>query len=48
VWKQQLGKRIEANPETAEKALAAGEAAAKALWRALDGIEARRMTKAVA
>ncbi len=48
VWKQQLGKRIEANPETADKALAAGEAAAKALWRALDGIEARRMTKAAA
>jgi pyrroloquinoline-quinone synthase len=46
VWRQQLGKRLEANPEAAEKALAAGEDAAKALWRALDGIEARRMTKA--
>jgi len=43
VWRQQLAKRLEANPEMAEKALAAGEAAAKALWRALDGIEARRM-----
>ena len=48
VWQQQLAKRIEANPETADKALAAGEAAAKALWRALDGIESRRMAKAVA
>ena len=46
VWKQQLKKRIEAKPEAAEKALNAAEAAAKALWRALDGIEARRMTPA--
>ena len=46
VWRQQLGKRLEANPEAAEKALAAGEDAAKALWRARDGIEARRMVKA--
>ncbi len=48
VWKQQLGKRVEAHPEAAEKALAAGEAAAIALWRALDGIEARRTAKAAA
>jgi pyrroloquinoline-quinone synthase len=48
VWRQQLGKRLEANPEMAEKALAAGENAAKALWRALDGIEARRTAKAAA
>lgn len=47
-WRQQLGKRVEANPEAAEKALAAGEASAKALWRALDGIEARRTAKAAA
>jgi len=45
VWRQQLGKRIEAHPEMAEKALAAGEAAAQALWHALDGIEARRLAK---
>jgi pyrroloquinoline-quinone synthase len=45
VWRQQLGKRLEANPQTAEKTLAAGERAAKALWRALDGIEARRMAR---
>ena len=42
VWKQQLKKRVEARPETAMKALDAAEAAAKALWTALDGIEARR------
>lgn len=42
VWHKQLEKRIKAKPETAEKALAAAEGAAKALWKALDGIEARR------
>ncbi len=42
VWRKQLEKRVQANPETAEKALAGAEAAAKALWAALDGIEARR------
>jgi pyrroloquinoline-quinone synthase len=46
VWKQQLKKRIEAQPEAAEKALKAAESAAKALWRALDGIDARRMATA--
>jgi pyrroloquinoline-quinone synthase len=46
VWRQQLGKRLETNPQESEKALAAGEEAAKALWRALDGIEERRTTKA--
>jgi len=48
VWRQQLGKQVESNPEMAEKALAAGENAAKALWTALDGIEARRLAKAAA
>src|SRR5277367_3970936 len=48
VWRQQLGKRLEANPEMAEKALEAGENAAKALWHALDGVEARRTAKAAA
>jgi pyrroloquinoline-quinone synthase len=48
VWRQQLAKRLEANPEMAEKALAAGENAAKALWHALDGIEARRTAKVAA
>ena len=42
VWQQQLAKRLEANPQAAERALAAGEGAAKALWRALDGIEQQR------
>jgi pyrroloquinoline-quinone synthase len=46
VWRQQLGKRLEANPQAEENTLTAGEDAAKALWRALDGIEARRMAKA--
>jgi pyrroloquinoline-quinone synthase len=42
VWRKQLEKRVQANPEAAEKALAAAETASKALWSALDGIEARR------
>jgi len=42
VWQQQLAMRLEADPQAAERALAAGEAAAKALWRALDGIEQQR------
>jgi pyrroloquinoline-quinone synthase len=46
VWRAQLVKRVEANPQTAERALNAAEAAAKALWTALDGIEARRMQAA--
>jgi pyrroloquinoline-quinone synthase len=48
VWRKQLEKHIAANPENAEKALAAGENAAKALWTALDGIEARRQTRVAA
>jgi pyrroloquinoline-quinone synthase len=48
VWRQQLGKRLEENPQVAEKALIAGEKAARALWEALDGIEERRVTKAAA
>jgi pyrroloquinoline-quinone synthase len=46
VWREQLGKRVAANPQTADHALAAAEAAAKALWTALDGIEERRMAQA--
>jgi len=42
VWRDQLEKRVKANPEMAEKALAAAENAAKALWHVLDGFEARR------
>jgi pyrroloquinoline-quinone synthase len=46
VWHNQLEKRVAAHPETAPAALDAAENAAKALWRALDGIEARRMATA--
>jgi pyrroloquinoline-quinone synthase len=46
VWCKELEKRIAASPETAEKALDAAENAAQSLWRALDGIEERRMAKA--
>jgi pyrroloquinoline-quinone synthase len=46
VWQKQLEKRVTANPESAEKALDAAEDAARMLWKALDGIEARRTTLA--
>jgi pyrroloquinoline-quinone synthase len=46
VWRDQLGKLLSENPEASEKALNSAESAAKALWTALDGIEARRMAKA--
>lgn len=46
VWRQQLARRLESHPEAAEKALSAGETAAKALWTALDGVEARRLAMA--
>ncbi len=48
VWRNQLGKRIAAHPEAADAALDAAENAARMLWTALDGIEARRMATAVA
>jgi pyrroloquinoline-quinone synthase len=44
IWRTQLEKRIAAHPETAEAALNAAEDAARMLWLALDGIEARRTT----
>src|SRR5271156_4852572 len=46
IWRQQLAKQLQENPRAAEPALVAGENAAKALWHALDGIEARRMAEA--
>lgn len=46
VWRKQLAKRIQANPQAAERALSAAETAAKALWTALDGVEARRQARA--
>ena len=48
VWRSQLEKRIAAKPEAADAALDAAENAALMLWRALDGIEARRTSAAVA
>lgn len=48
VWRKQLAKRIESNPDAANKALDAAENAARALWQALDGIESRRMAKVAA
>ncbi len=48
VWHRQLEKQLNAHPEAAGKALEAGEAAAQALWKALDGIEARRTANAAA
>jgi pyrroloquinoline-quinone synthase len=46
IWRHQLGKLVEKNPQAAEKALNAGENSAKALWNALDGIEAARTARA--
>lgn len=46
VWRTQLEKRVQANPKSAEKALAAAETAARALWTVLDGFEARRLERA--
>ena len=48
VWRMQLKKQVGSDNQTAERALAAAEDAAQALWRALDGIEARRMEKVAA
>lgn len=48
VWRNQLAKRIEEHPQAAEAALDAAGKAAEALWRALDGIEARRGALAAA
>jgi hypothetical protein len=47
IWREQLAKRIAADPEKADGALDAGENAARMLWQALDGIETARMTYAV-
>ena len=48
VWRNQLEKRIEAHSETADAALDAAEKAARMLWKALDGIDARRTAMAAA
>jgi pyrroloquinoline-quinone synthase len=44
VWREQLEKRITANPHAVEAALDAAENTARMLWQALDGIEAARTT----
>jgi pyrroloquinoline-quinone synthase len=46
VWRKQLEKCIAAHPETADAALDAAESAARRLWKALDGIDSRRMAAA--
>ena len=48
VWHKLLEKRIAAHPETGEAALDAAENAARMLWQALNGIDARRHAAAVA
>ena len=48
VWRSQLEKRIEENPDAADAALDAAENAARMLWLALDGIDARRQAVAIA
>jgi pyrroloquinoline-quinone synthase len=48
VWRGLLEKRIAAHPEAADAALDAAENAARMLWQALDGIDARRNALAVA
>ena len=42
VWRDTLEAELASHPEESERALAAAETAAKALWRALDGIERER------
>jgi pyrroloquinoline-quinone synthase len=48
VWRKLLEKQVAGNSAVAEKALAAGEAAAAALWGALDGMESRRQSAVAA
>lgn len=48
VWKRHLEKELEAHPEHADGALEAGEQAAAALWKALDGMERARHARVAA
>jgi pyrroloquinoline-quinone synthase len=48
VWRNQLAKQLAANPDGVEAALNSAENAARMLWQALDGIEARRTAVAAA
>jgi pyrroloquinoline-quinone synthase len=45
VWKDQLASELAKDPGAADRALNAAEAAARALWTALDGIERERTTR---
>ena len=48
VWRGLLEKQIAEHPEAADAALDAAENAARMLWQALDGIDARRNALAIA
>ena len=48
VWRGLLEKRLAAHPEAAEAALESAGKAARLLWQALDGINARRTALAIA
>src|SRR6202162_6039277 len=48
VWRTQLESRIAAHPAAADATLDTAENAARMLWKALDGIEARRTAMAAA
>ncbi len=48
VWRCLLEKRLAEHPQAADAALDAGENAARMLWQALDGIDARRNAVAIA
>lgn len=46
VWRDQLAKRLAGNPSIENKALDAAENTARMLWKAMDGIEAKRLVVA--
>jgi len=46
VWRNRLQEWLAVNPDQEKAVLEAGEAAAKALWNALDGIERERLARA--
>jgi pyrroloquinoline-quinone synthase len=48
VWRDNLDAELAAHPEQVELAIAAAETTAKALWRALDGIERERQSRRAA
>jgi pyrroloquinoline-quinone synthase len=48
VWRDQLGKVVENDPEAQQRALVAAENAARLLWRALDGVERERQVRKAA